>query len=94
MLKTFLERYKSLLEQEGFIETLNMKTIVRYKRMTEPVYIIITFEPIKNKNMIKIKTTLSTGVTYYTNIAVDDTTGIFERLLLSYHNSENYIHAK
>lgn len=94
MLKTFLERYKSLLEQEGFVETLNMKTIVRYKRMMEPVYIIITFEPIKNKNMIKIKTALSTGVTYYTNIAVDDTTGIFERLLLSYHNSENYTHAK
>lgn len=31
MLKTFLERYKTLLEQEGFVETLNIKTKVRYK---------------------------------------------------------------
>lgn len=94
MLTTFLERYKTLLEQEGFVETLNIKTKVRYKRITNTNRIIMTFETIKNTNMISIQTRLSDGIIYYTNIAVDDTTGIFERLILSYHNPENYIQSK
>ena len=94
MLTTFLERYKTLLEQEGFIETLNIKTKVRYKRITNTNSIIMTFETIKNTNMISIQTRLSDGIIYHTNIAVDDTTGIFERLILSYHNPENYIQSK
>lgn len=94
MLTTFLERYKTLLDQEGFVETLNIKTKVRYKRITNTNRIIMTFETIKNTNMISIQTRLSDGIIYYTNIAVDDTTGIFERLILSYHNPENYIQSK
>lgn len=94
MLTTFLERYKTLLDQEGFVETLNIKTKVRYKRITNTNRIIMTFETIKNTNMIYIQTRLSDGIIYYTNIAVDDTTGIFERLILSYHNPENYIQSK
>lgn len=94
MLTTFLERYKTLLDQEGFVETLNIKTKVRYKRITNTNCIIMTFETIKNTNMISIQTRLSDGIIYYTNIAVDDTTGIFERLILSYHNPENYIQSK
>lgn len=94
MLKTFLERYKTLLEQEGFVETLNIKTKVRYKRINDTNRIVMTFETIKNTNMISIHTRLSDGITYHTNIPIDDTTGIFERLILSYHNPENYIQSK
>ena len=90
-LTTFLTKYKSFILKEGFIETVNVQSKVRYKRNDSKGTLVVTIEDIKNTNLIKVMTLLPNGFHYITNIQEDDPSNIFERLLLSYHDSESHI---
>lgn len=90
----FLEKYKPLILQEGFIETMNIKSKVRYKRSDHKGTLIITIEDIKKTNLIKVMTLLPNGFHYITNIQEDDPSNIFARLVLSYHDPNSRIHDK
>lgn len=82
----FVEKHSHLLKSEGFEQVMDIKNKIRFKKEG----VAIDLEALKDNQMIKVTTRLPSRLKYTSIISYDDESGIFEKLIRSFHNQESY----
>lgn len=82
----FVEKHSHLLKSEGFTETMDVKNKIRFKKEG----VAIDLEALKDTQMIKVTTRLPSRLKYTSIISYDDESGIFEKLIRSFHDQDSY----